>query len=255
MPKGAKRDVLIYGILSPFAAFALYVLVYGLLTRASKNLQNDWQFRLTVSTAAMFIPFLLTVGLAMVRHRRHQLSTSGIVGVVLATLSLLLAAKPISDGLTRSRQEKNMAMHGVAAPLFDTTDLNGNEHRLADQRGKVVLINMWATWCGPCRAEMPKLDQLYQAKKDQGFIVYGLSNEDLDIQKKFLKIVPVTYPLLTVKGNVPDFYRQIVRYPSMFLIDANGRLQPVPSPDQPFENVEAAVNALIQTTHSTGASP
>jgi thiol-disulfide isomerase/thioredoxin len=253
MSKWAKRDVLVLGILSPFAAFVLYALVYGLLTRASTNLQNDWQFRLTVSTAVMFVPFLLTVGLAITRHRRHQLSRSGIVGAVLATLSLMFAAKPISDGVTRSRQEKNMAVHGVAAPLFDTTDLNGNEQRLEDQRGKVVLINMWATWCGPCRAEMPKLERLYQAKKDQGFIVYGLSDENVNIQKKFLQIVPVTYPLLTVKGNVPDFYRQIVRYPSMFLIDASGRLQPVPGPDQPFENVEAAVDALIRIAHSTRA--
>ena len=165
--------------------------------------------------------------------------------MVLAILSLGIAWKPVSDGILRSKQTRNMAMHDVSAPLFDTQDTLGNTERLADQEGKVVLINIWATWCGPCRNEMPKLDQLYRERKDKGLVVFGLSDEDVNVQQKYLQRVPVSYPLLTQKGNVPDLYRDIARYPAIFLIDRSGRLQPAPGPDQPFEKLQAAVDTLL----------
>jgi thiol-disulfide isomerase/thioredoxin len=116
---------------------------------------------------------------------------------------------------------------------------------LADQKGKVVLVNIGATWCAPCRAEMPRLDRLYQERKDQGLIVFGFSDEDVNVQRKYVEQVPVRYPLLTPSGEVPKLYRDIARYPAIFLIDRRGRLQPAPGPDQPFEKLEAAVVALL----------
>jgi len=77
-------------------------------------------------------------------------------------------------------------------------------------------------------------------------VVFGLSDEDVNLQKRFLQLVPVTYPLLTVKGQVPNLYRDIARYPAIFLIDRNGRLQPAPSPDQPFETLQREVDALLK---------
>jgi peroxiredoxin len=138
-------------------------------------------------------------------------------------------------------------MRDVAAPPFDTPDLLGKVQRLQDQKGKVVLLSIWATWCGPCRQEMPKLDRLYRERENRGFIVFGLSQEDADLQRKFLEQVPVGYPLLTVQGSVPQIYRDIARYPAMFLIDRQGRLQPAPGPDQPFAKVEAAVDNLLNS--------
>jgi peroxiredoxin len=153
----------------------------------------------------------------------------------------------VSDGITRTKQSQNQAMRDVAAPPFETLDLLGNSQRLGDQKGKVVLVNIWATWCAPCRNEMPRLDRLYRERKDKGFIVFGLSDEDADLQRKFVKEVPVSYPLLTLHGEVPNLYRDIARYPAIFLIDRRGQLQPAPSPDQPFEKVEAAVEALLNS--------
>ncbi|MGH9503057.1 MAG: TlpA family protein disulfide reductase [Terriglobales bacterium] len=245
MSKLASYRVIVSGILSPVAAVFLYGLVYITLTRFSSDREKDWLFRLSLSTLAMTVPFLVTLALAMKDRRRNALSLSGKIGLAIAVLSLGLAWKPVSDGITRSRQSRNMAMRDVGAPLFNTTDLLGQTERLADQKGKVVLVNIWATWCGPCRKEMPKLDQLYRERKDQGFIVFGLSDEDTGVQRKFVEQVPVSYPLLTLSGQVPDLYRDIARYPAIFLIDRQGRLQPAPGPDQPFEKVEAAVDALL----------
>lgn len=242
----SKYRVLISGILSPFAAVVLYVLVYSVLTRFSTDLEKDWLFRLSLSTLVMAVPFLITLTFAVKDRGRNALQMSGKIGLAIAILSLGLAWKPVSDGIARSKQSRNMAMRDVPAPPFETLDLSGKTERLEDHHGQVVLVNIWATWCVPCREEMPKLDRLYRDREQQGFIVFGLSDEDVDIQQKFLQQVPVSYPLLTLKGKVPNIYQDIARYPAIFLIDRRGRLQPAPGPDQPFEKVEAAVDALLE---------
>jgi len=245
MARLSKYRVLISGVLSPVAAVFLYSVVYVTLTRLSTDREKDWLLRLSLSTLAMTVPFLVTLALAIKDRRLSSISLSGKVGLAIAILSLGLSWKPVSDGIARWKQERNMALRDVAAPPFATLDLLGKTQRLADQKGKVVLVNIWATWCGPCREEMPRLDQLYRERDQQGLMVFGLSDEDADMQRKFVEQVPVTYPLLTLKGDVPGFYRDIARYPAIFLIDRQGRLQPAPGPDQPFEKIQAAVDTLL----------
>lgn len=239
------KAVLISGLLSPLAALFLYAFVYTILTRSSADVEKDWLFRLSLSTLAMTVPFLVTLALTVNDRRRHALSRFAKVGLAIAILSLGLAWKPVSDGITRSKQSRNQGMRDVAAPPFDTVDILGKTQRLGDHKGDVVLVNIWATWCEPCRNEMPKLDRLYQERKPRGFIVFGLSGESVDMQRKFWEQVPVSYPLLTLRGKVPSLYRDIARYPAIFLIDRQGRLQPAPGPEQPFEKLEAAVDALL----------
>ena len=246
MTKVSKYRVLISGVLSPLAALVLYALVYLTLTRFSSDREKDWLFRLTLSTLAMTLPFLVTLALAIKDSHPHALRLSGKIGLAIAILSLGLAWNPVRDGIARWKQSRNMALRGVAAPPFDTPDLDGRRQRLTDQKGKVELVNIWATWCEPCRNEMPKLDCLYRERKDQGFVVFGLSDEDIAVQRKFVERIAVNYPLLTINGQVPNFYRDIARYPAIFLIDRSGKLQPAPSADQPFEKVEAAVDALLK---------
>jgi len=245
MAKLSKYRVLTAGVVSPLAAQFLYVLVYSILKGLSSDLEKDWLFRFSLSTVAMTLPFLVTLVLALKDHRRDALSLSGKMGLAIAVLSLGLAWVPVSDGITRWKQSQNMAMRDVDAPPFETLDLYGKAQRLRDQQGKVVLVNIWATWCAPCRKEMPKLERLYQERREQGLVVFGLSSEDLDLQRRYVKEVPVSYPLLTLSGQVPKFYTDIARFPAIFLIDRYGRLQPVPAPDQPFDKLEAAVITLL----------
>jgi thiol-disulfide isomerase/thioredoxin len=252
MTRFSNYRVLISGLASPPAAFLLYVLVYSALTATSADHEKDWLFRLSFSALAMTVPFLVTLALALKDRRQQALSLSAKAGVAIAILSLGLAWKPVSDGITRSKQSRNQALRDVAAPAFDTLDVFGKRQRLEDHKGEVVLVSLWATWCGPCRAEIPRLDQLYRERKDLGFVVFGLSDEDVNVQRKYLEQVPVTYSLLTVTAGVPSLYREIVRYPALFLIDRKGRLQPAPSPDQPFEKVAAAVDALLSSSATSG---
>jgi peroxiredoxin len=246
MSKIVQRRVLLVGILSPLAAVLAYTVVYGTLTQLSRDLERDWLIRLSLSALAMTVPFFVTLALAVQEGRRQPLARSSKLGLAIALLSLGLIAEPIHDGILRAKQIRNLTMRGVAAPAFDTPDIVGNSQRLVDHRGEVALVNIWATWCAPCRSEMPKLDQLYRERKDKGFIVFGMSDESVEVQRKFLEQVSVSYPLLTLSGQVPSLYRDIARYPAIFLIDREGRLQPLPGPDKSFEQLAAAVDALLE---------
>lgn len=241
----SKHRVLVAGIFSPLLALVLNIILIQTLLALSSNPENNWRFRLFISSLALPVPFLATLALAMKDRRHGVLSLSAKIGLGIAALSLLLIAKPTMDGLARSKQSRNMAMHDVPAPLFNSLDIQGKPQRLADYKGKVVLVNIWATWCEPCRSEMPQLDKLYQSRKGRGFIVLGISDETIEQQRAFVSQVPVTYPLLTMAPGVPAFYREIAKYPAIFLIDREGRLHPSPNEGQGFGNVEEAVDSLL----------
>jgi thiol-disulfide isomerase/thioredoxin len=241
-----RHRVLIVGILSPLISASAGFAVYNSLTRASAAPDKDFLFRLSMVSVAMAAPFFVTLALTVPRWRRGSLTRSEKLGLGVAALSLVLTGVPVSSLITRSRQSSNLALSEVPAPAFDTKDIRGQSHRLEDHRGKVVIVNVWATWCGPCRWEMPELDRLYAERKDEGFIVFGFSTEDVNLQRSFVEeVVPVRYPLLTTNGVVPSIYRDIERYPAIFLIDRKGMLQPAPGPDEPFDKLRAAVDALL----------
>jgi len=91
-------------------------------------------------------------------------------------------------------------------------------------RGKVILVNFWATWCPPCRKEMPDLDSLYQRFKDRGFVVLALSDEDAGKVKPFIAERNISYPILLDPGdNVKDLF-QVNGIPESFVYDRGGVL-------------------------------
>jgi len=241
-----KYRVLIAGVLSIPAAAYLGFRTFVTLTQSSADLNQDFVYRLTMTVLAMTLPFVVTLVLALTDRRTGQLSRSAKVGMTLAVISICLTIVPLRALIRRVQQAKNLSAQGVPAPLFETVDLDGRMHRLRDHQGKVVLINAWATWCGPCREEMPALDRLYRQRKDEGLMVFGLSTEDLELQRKFVKDeVPVTYPLLTTNGNVDSLYTNIQQWPALFLIDRQGQLQPVAQGGAHFAEVKSAVETLL----------
>jgi peroxiredoxin len=115
---------------------------------------------------------------------------------------------------------------GAFAPDFTLSTRDGKTAGLSSFRGKTVLLNFWATWCGPCQQEMPSLEALYQRYKDQGFVIVGVSldEEGWPVIEGFLKRVPVNFPLLLdASQSVSDAY-QIFRIPESYLIDEAGRI-------------------------------
>ena len=99
--------------------------------------------------------------------------------------------------------------------------------RLSDLKGKVVLINFWATWCAPCRIEIPILKSLYAELKDHPFEILAVASEPPERVLKFLKENPVNYPvLLDLEGTVASQYKISV-YPTLVFVDRAGRIEEV----------------------------
>jgi peroxiredoxin len=107
---------------------------------------------------------------------------------------------------------------------FTLTELGGKTWTLKELHGKVVVLNFWATWCPPCRKEMPDLEKLYQQFKDQGFVILAISDEDADKVRPFIAEQKVTYPILLDPGRKVNELFQIEGIPKTFVYDRNGKL-------------------------------
>jgi peroxiredoxin len=112
------------------------------------------------------------------------------------------------------------------APDFTLKSRDGSNIKLSELRGQVVMINFWASWCGPCRQEMPLLDQLYQRYQPMGFTLLGVNvEEDSTAADKVLKQIPVSFPVLFDSENSVSESYQVRAMPSTFLIDRNGNVR------------------------------
>src|SRR5579872_1853154 len=107
---------------------------------------------------------------------------------------------------------------------FTLTDLHGKAWNLKNLRGKVVLVNFWATWCPPCRKEMPDLESLYFKFKDQGFVVLAISDEDTAKVTPFLGGRDITYPILLDPGRKVNDEFEVEGIPKSFVYDRQGKL-------------------------------
>ena len=114
---------------------------------------------------------------------------------------------------------------GQIAPDFATTGDDGQALSLSDYRGQVVLLNFWATWCGPCRIEMPEFDQIYRDRADEDFVVIAVNNaETASAVRDFREELGLTFPLpLDGDASIQTQYG-INNYPSTFLLDRDGRI-------------------------------
>jgi len=134
---------------------------------------------------------------------------TGLLGLVI--VAGLLAATRRAPGL---------------APDFAVTDLHGQAVRLSAFRGKVVFLNLWATWCEPCREEMPAMQRLYERLHDRDFQLLAVSQDEEGRRtvEPFVREMSLTFPVLVdPEHQVGDRYG-ITGYPETFLIDRNGRV-------------------------------
>jgi len=107
---------------------------------------------------------------------------------------------------------------------FSLQDLGGQKWELKDLKGKVVLVNFWATWCAPCRKEMPDLQSLYKKHKDKGFVVLAISDEDESKVKRFASEQGVKYPILLDPGKKVWELFQVWGIPRSFVYGRDGKL-------------------------------
>jgi peroxiredoxin len=112
------------------------------------------------------------------------------------------------------------------APDFALKDVNGATVHLSDYKGKVILLDFWATWCGPCKVEIPWFMEFEQQYKDRGFAVLGVSMDEggWDPIKDYIAKEKINYRILLGNDQVGDAYGGVDSLPTTFLIDRDGRI-------------------------------
>src|SRR5699024_1339337 len=110
---------------------------------------------------------------------------------------------------------------------FTVTLVNGESFTLSDYRGEVVLLNIWATWCAPCREETPQLVDLYNEYKDDGLLVLGVSIDEqgVSVVKPFMDEYGVNYPTVIDNGTIMDKYGPTMGIPTTYIIGKEGSLR------------------------------
>ena len=115
---------------------------------------------------------------------------------------------------------------GKAAPALVITELNGQIFDLAKLRGKVVLVNYWATWCAPCRKDMPKLDAFYRSHHQQNLEIIGISvDRQSDLAKVRKVMASLAYPVAILKDITVDGFGEPEGVPITWIIDADGNVR------------------------------
>lgn len=168
------------------------------------------------------------------------------VGIIIVTVLFLIGLTYYADKATRLQGKSNLAPNaagkpatdikaGTPVPEFKLKDLDGKEVTLADYKGEVVFVNFWATWCDPCRVEIPWLIDMQAKYGSRGFTVIGvamdeegksavapfLTKERFDVNGQQL---PMSYPIWLGTDEAADKFGGILGYPTSFLISRDGKV-------------------------------
>ncbi len=147
---------------------------------------------------------------------KNRIAAAALLGAIVAlSLPAWSAADPAADSVTPA-----------PAPAFTLQSRDGRQVSLAQFRGNVVMLNFWASWCGPCRQEMPLLESIYQKYKDLGFTLIGVNVEpDPKKANAWLEATPVTYPILYDTGSKVSQLYQVQAMPTTVIIDRKGMVR------------------------------
>lgn len=146
------------------------------------------------------------------------LPTSAIVGIAVVVIIAVVAI------VLSQRQKYEPVVAGVDALEFTLPDLDGYSHSLSEYRGKVVFLNFWATWCEPCKDEMPSMQALYEKLQGQPFEIVAVSvdSDSAAKVKDFITSYGITFPVLhDRKGKIKEAYKT-TGVPETFIVDQNG---------------------------------
>ena len=149
---------------------------------------------------------------------RARLKLAALLCVAVALILWPIWFRSTSDGVEEPGKRKPM-------PQFSYPTLAGEQWSLQENKGRIVLVNFWATWCGPCREETPALVRVYKRYRDKGFEIAGVSMDEdpAKVAPGFAKLYKVDYPIL-VPPITSALAQAIENLPTSFLVDRSGRI-------------------------------
>ncbi len=190
----------------------------------------------------MQLPFDEIEAEALPRRRFGLISIVLIVGIVVVAAVF---------GVALARQNQKVQPTAGPAPDFTVTTFDGETITLSELRGQVVVINFWASWCGPCRDEAPALENIWQQYRDRGVVMLGVTYADADAKSlAFIDEFNMTYPNAPDRGTrISDMLYHIQGVPETFVVDRSGNIAEfIYAPTN-----EAALSRILERVLNSGA--
>lgn len=171
---------------------------------------------------------------------------AGAAACAVALLTVPLFLRSAARGEEKSGKATSTATREPANLDLTVKDMHGAAVRLADYKGKVIVLNFWATWCGPCQTEIPALVQTYAEYKDKGVVVLGISIDDTaETLRAYAPQKNMTYPVLLMQDDIDQAYGPIVGVPITFVIGRDGTISRKHFGPVTKEQVEQDIKALL----------
>ena len=173
------------------------------------------------------------------------------IALVMAIMAMLASGKYL-DRVRKHGPIKLVGnVQGVQAPDFTLTSLDGSQVRLSDFRGKAVLLNFWATWCPPCKVEMPWFEDLQNRYGKDGLVVLGVAMDDSEPATiaKFASELGVNYPVLLGTDKVSDDYGDVQYLPTTFYIGRDGTIVDKMTGLLDRKDIEDAAKKALNTSY------
>jgi thiol-disulfide isomerase/thioredoxin len=191
-------------------------------------------------------------------NKRWILVLTAVVGIGLLAVPLFVKRTPPPGALELDPGAEPTSLSSAAAPNckpssqakldFILKDKNGVDVHLTDYKGKVVLLNFWATWCGPCKVEIPEFVELYSEYKDRGFVILGVLSQDepaKDQLRAFLAENKMDYPVFYSNEKMETAFGELLGLPTSFLIGRDGSVCAKQLGPASKEDVERSLKALL----------
>jgi len=194
----------------------------------------------------MFV-LLAMLAAGVINHRRRQAAMQQSQVELLKTRNGMDAASSAMTALGSPDPESDL--RGKPAPAFTLVDLSGKKVSLADYKGKPVVIDFWATYCAPCKLEMPWFEEFTAKYKSQGLVVLGIDQDDAvskDAIAQAAKRTGVTYPILMPDKTISGNYKLGDYLPQTFFVDKNGMIVEEVIGGRAKDEIEADVKKISE---------
>src|SRR3989338_233281 len=155
--------------------------------------------------------------------KRNHIISIGIIAIITAAIAFIELSKPNSSVVVSDDKSTGITI-GKTAPDFELETLEGKKAKLSDYRGKKVILNFWASWCPPCREEMPEFQRIYSENRDKLVVVGVNLQESRENAEAFIEKLSITFPiLLDPNSQVKDMYN-VFTQPVTYFIDESGKI-------------------------------